>query len=223
MGPWKMNGEQRIKWELLRLDLASACRLGREPDSGPSRGASRISERIQANFVPLAAAGSEEHLARLAQSVAKPVVSARVKVPTTAAAIVPENFLHGEQRRAFCNQEEWTLRPEPGGRPRCCNMISLTEEDSLRRKLLDCHAARLLPEEDAPHDAETGRVIAAGFFAVPHSEEWDRLIMDRRPLNHGEAKQRWMKLPLGGMLCKLVLPAHRTVRASGYDLATYFT
>ena len=88
--------------------------------------------------------------------------------------------------------------------------------------MLGCRAARLLLEEEAPHDEESGALIAAGFVAVPHSKDWDRLILDRRPLNHGEARQRWMKLPLGGMLCWLVLPAHCTVRGSGYDLATYF-
>ena len=69
-------------------------------------------------------------------------------------------------------------------------MIAKWEEEKLRWRLLESGAARLLPLNDAPVDAGTGEVITAVFFAVPHSAEWDRLIMDRRPLNHGEHRQQ---------------------------------
>ena len=42
LGKWRMTGEQRVKWECLRLDLAAACRLGRKPCESPSRGAARV-------------------------------------------------------------------------------------------------------------------------------------------------------------------------------------
>ena len=220
-GSWQISGEQRLRWEALRLQVSDACRLGKV--SVPSRGATRVAAHIQSNLFPLAAAGSEEHLKRMVATVAKPVLASRVKMPKAAAAIAPELYLKGEQRRAFCNQQEWTLDPEPMGRPRACNLISVDEEILLRRRLLECGAAELLPVEQAPRDEQSQQVIAAGFFCVPHSDEFDRLIMDRRPLNHGERRQKWMKLPLGGMLVKIVLKPTQTVRGSGYDLSTYFT
>ena len=68
------------------MQISSACRLGRA--SGPSRGASRIAAHIEENLVPLAAAGSEEHLSKMAATVAKPGKADRI-----AAAILPEQFL----------------------------------------------------------------------------------------------------------------------------------
>ena len=47
--------------------------------------------------------------------------------------------------------------------------------------------------------------------------------MDRRPLNHGEHRQRWMKLPLGAKLTRLVIGPRQAATGSGYDLSTYFT
>ena len=146
----------------------------------------------------------------------------RIKVPTVAAAIVPERLLKGKPRRAFCNQQEWVLQPEPGGRPRACNFISQEQEVKLREKLLVCGAAMLLPVEEAPRDEVTQRLIAAGFFCVPHSDEYDRLIIGRRPRNRGEKRQKWVRLPLDGMLCKIVIGPRQTVRWSGRHLSTYF-
>ena len=79
----------------------------------------------------------------------------------------------------------------------------------------------LLPVGEAPRDEETQRLIAAGFFCVPHSDDYDRLIMDPRPLNYGEKCQKWMRLPLGGILCKIVISPRQSVRGSGWDLSTY--
>ena len=92
----------------------------------------------------------------------------------------------------------------------------------LREKLLGCGAAMLLPVEEAPRDEVTQRLIAAGFFCVPHNDGYDRLIMDCRPLNHGEKRQNWMRLKLCGMLCKIVIGPRQTVRGSGWDLSTDF-
>ena len=54
------------------------------------------------------------------------------------------------------------------------------------------------------------RLITACFFCVPHSDEYDRLILDRPPLNHGANRQQWMRLPLGRMLCKIVIGPRKT-------------
>ena len=159
-----MTAEQRIKWECLRLDVIAACRPSRPSAEGLSRGAARVSEHIQENLLPLAVAGSEEHLARMTRAVARPIVSSRINLPERAAGNRPENFLSPSECHAFTHQEEWTLHPEPGGRPRSCNMISHEEEEKLRLRLLHCGAACLLPECDAPYDERSGQVIAAGFF-----------------------------------------------------------
>ena len=90
MGDWRISGEQRLRWEVPRMQISSACRLGRA--SGPSRGAFRIAAHIQENLLPLEGAGYEEHLSRMAATVAKPIEADRIKVPTVGAAIVPEKF-----------------------------------------------------------------------------------------------------------------------------------
>ena len=63
--------------------------------------------------------------------------------------------------------------------------------------------------------------LITGWFAVPHSAEADRLILDRRPRNHGERRLGWLRLPLGCMFCRVIVGAGEGIRGSGYDLSTY--
>ena len=58
---------------------------------------------------------------------------------------------------------------------------------------------------------------------MPHSEAADRLILDRRPQNHGERRLSWLRLPLGCMFGRVILGPSKSIRGSGYDLSTYFS
>ena len=100
-------------------------------------------------------------------------------------------------------------------------MISEIEEAKLRNKLLSTCAARCLPASQVPVSA--GVPLIAGFFTVPHSEWYDRLILDRRPQNSRERRLQWLSLPLGPQPCRILLSPLQTIRGSGYDLSTYFT
>ena len=54
------------------------------------------------------------------------------------------------------------------------------------------------------------------------SEDADRLILDRRPQNHGERRLSWLRLPFGCMFGRVILGPSKSIRGSGYDLGTYF-
>ena len=68
-----------------------------------------------------------------------------------------------------------------------------------------------------------GKPLVAGFFPVDHSDKWDRLILDRRPQISRERRLSWLQLPLGALFTRVHLHRQQTIRASGYDLATYFS
>ena len=221
LGEWRLSGEQYLHWDMLRQELSLSCRI--EP-KGKSRGASRVNSHLQDNLIALTAPGGPDRfVAQLVNCCASEVKADRVKLPRRAAGIRPELFLKGEMQRQFCHQDEWTLHPEPPGRPRPCHLISREQERLLRKRLLDAGALRLVPLREAPRDPRTGKVITSGWFAVPHSEEWDRLITDRRPFNHGECRAKWLRLPLGSMLVRVILHRGMSLRGSGYDLSSYFT
>ena len=78
-----------------------------------------------------------------------------------------------------------------------------------------------MPLSDVP--VVNGKPLVAGWFAVDHSEDWDRLILDRRPQNSREKRLSWLQLPLGCLFTRIHIHGHQTVRASGYDLSCYFT
>ena len=58
---------------------------------------------------------------------------------------------------------------------------------------------------------------------MPHSDEYDRLILDRRPQNSRERRLALLQLPLGALFTRVHLHGHRTLRSPRYDLSTYFT
>ena len=67
-----------------------------------------------------------------------------------------------------------------------------------------------------------GRELIAGLFIVPHKDESDRLIIDRRPQNAIESRMRWATLPHGSLLCQLHLQPDEDVRGSGDDVSNFF-
>ena len=76
--------------------------------------------------------------------------------------------------------------------------------------------------EDEVARRPDGRLLLAGLFAVPHKEDSDRMIFDRRPRNFEEVRLGCAKLPHGSQFCRLILEPSETIRGSGEDLSTYF-
>ena len=67
-----------------------------------------------------------------------------------------------------------------------------------------------------------GRYLIGGAFAVVHKSTVDRLILDRRPQNFTEKLLKWLRLPLGSQLTRLILKRGYDLRGSGDDISTYF-
>ena len=69
-------------------------------------------------------------------------------------------------------------------------MISEVEEDKLRLRLFEAGAAAAFPVEQIP--TSHGVDLVSGLFAVPHSEDYDRLSMDWRPQNSRGRRLQWL-------------------------------
>lgn len=127
--------------------------------------------------------------------------------------------------RQFCDLSRRVLlvdeRPLSSTYSTGCYMVAPEVEDKLRRKLLERRAAVLIREDEVAKRPD-GRLLLAGLFAVPHKEDFDRMIFDRRPQKFEEIRLGWAKLPHGCQFCYLILEPSETIRASGEDLSTYF-
>ena len=66
-------------------------------------------------------------------------------------------------------------------------MIEAGDEVYLARRMLQLGMATLVPEDQVPRRPD-GRPLLAGWFAVPHKEGSDRLILDRRPQSATESR-----------------------------------
>ena len=218
LGPFEVSLEQQLQFHFLCEDIRQSCCL--TPVVG--RGAALLHEHVELHSDFLG--GSRDvnaEISKLANTVARPVIPERAKVPAVAAQVRPEDHLPPAKARVFCQQELLVLPSEPPGRPRRCHMISQDAEYQLRTRLLAAGAAMLWPVEDIPISG--GEALLAGWFAVPHSEDADRLILDRRPQNHGERRLTWLRLPLGCQFGRIILGPKKSVRGSGYDLTTFFS
>ena len=76
---------------------------------------------------------------------------------------------------------------------RSCHWVSRSDEAELRRRMLACGMAEVVPAELAQKDSR-GKALAAGLFCVPHKESKDRLIIDRRAMNSIESRLSWAEL-----------------------------
>ena len=102
LGSWNISVEQQVKFFELFCQVGAMCRL--TPSVG--RGAKLLDSHILFHEDSLLSHTATNHtIARLASSVAKPVQASRAKIPTVAATVLPENFLKGQRRHIFQNQE----------------------------------------------------------------------------------------------------------------------
>jgi hypothetical protein len=161
-----------------------------------SRGTKLLDAHVVFHESSLLSSSATNHtIERLSKTTARPVLSARAKIPKVAAQVCPEDALTGERRYLFTHKEELQLKDPVGPSGPRCHMISEVEEDKLRLRLFEAGAAAAFSVEQIP--ASHGVDLVSGFFAVPHSQDYDRLIMDRRPQNSRERRLQWLQLPLG--------------------------
>ncbi|CAK0800076.1 unnamed protein product [Prorocentrum cordatum] len=148
----------------------------------------------------------------------------RVKLKTPGPGCDPADHLTGKQLAEYVSYMDRCLAPEawPAPLPRRCHRISKDNELKLVKDLLERGMGTLVPACDVPRD-KAGCPLASGWFAVEHSEKWDRLIQDRRPQNATEERLAWLQLPSGEQLKLLRLNSpSEHVRGTVYDLKTYF-
>ena len=200
-------------------DIWRFCRV--KVDDSPNRGVASVLEHLQH-----ARASEYSHsflpLSELAK-VARPVVLGRISLPEEGAVIDPAKHLRGEKLQQFLEMGERVPLPheEFCKRPKACHLVRTADEVVFARDLLENNLALLIPEEHVLKDA-LGRPVTAGFFAVPHKPETDRIITDRRPQNSTEDRLEWAELPQGCLLCQLILHDDESVRGSGDDISNYF-
>jgi hypothetical protein len=153
---------------------------------------------------------------------AKSVEVDRIAIPSEAGCCEPRLFLREPYLQVYENIEGLLLPPsEWDALPRPCLMISPSEEQKLRLRLVSSGMAVLLEEGRVPR-TPGGRKILAGLFGVEHKISKDRLIFDRRPQNSTEGRLRWASLPHGAMLARLRLSEHEEIRGTVVDLSNYF-
>ena len=168
LGPYTVTAEQCLQLRFLYEEIAQSCRL--TPEVG--RGAASLEAHVKSHEASLAEAHDvNDAIAKLANTVARPVDPARAKIPACASQVRPEEHLSPEKAHLFCHQDRLVVRPEPPGRLRRCMMISPENELALRQRLLEAGAGCLWPVDEVP--CEGGAPLLAGWFAVPHSEAAD--------------------------------------------------
>lgn len=148
----------------------------------------------------------------------------RAAIPEAAGTIDPEKILKGYELSTFLNWERVVRldRAAWGPLPRPCHMISRVDELELVRRLSRRKIGHFLPADELPTDPASGKILVSGWFCVPHKEDTDRLIQDKRPQNCTERHLRWMNLPSGPTLCGLFLKDNESLRGSADDFSSYF-
>ena len=155
-------------------------------------------------------------------SCAMDVRPSRMSLPEKAGIINPADHLKGSHLEAFEKMLEVVPHDIPPDPPtKGCFKVRPHDVHEVYSKLLESGVATLIPEKLALRD-ESGNIVSAGLFAVPHKPDSDRIICDRRPLNELERRLVWARLPHGALLTQLIVPKGFSVRGSGDDLSNYF-
>ena len=79
---------------------------------------------------------------------------------------------------------------------------------------------RLMPESEIWRKVDS-KILVAGIFAIHHSLEEDRLIVDWRLASSCEKRSRHAGLPQEPMLVLLILEDDQETRGSGDDLSNF--
>lgn len=146
----------------------------------------------------------------------------RMSLPEQAGIIDPVTHLKGVHKEAFLNMHNDIPIHEPPPDPvQSCFKVRDHDVVAVYERLLDSGVGILIPEEMALKD-HSGKIISGGLFAVPHKENSDRIICDRRPQNQIERRLVWARLPHGCMLTQIILQKNCSIRGSGDDLSNYF-
>ncbi|CAK0822785.1 unnamed protein product [Prorocentrum cordatum] len=228
---------RRVAVGNLYQDLFEFCRAAGR-DAQPTRGLARLQKLASELFAlpgssydrrlrPEGDPGWGMHVGQLSADTlarALEVKPERVKLKTPGPGCDPADHLAGWRLEEYVGYLGRCLAPGdwPASLPRRCHSISKGNERILAQDLLDRGMAILAPASEVPRD-KNGCVLASGWFAVEHSEQWGRLIQDRRPQNATEERMAWLQLPSGEQLKLLRLKGPTEhVRGTVYDLKTYF-
>eukprot|EP00438_Fugacium_kawagutii_P011070 Skav217204 [mRNA] locus=scaffold3544:98164:102639:+ [translate_table: standard] len=150
-----------------------------------------------------------------------PVKPSRISVPEQAGILDPLEHLSPDLQAQFRSMPETIpLQGPVPGDCRACHHVDPSDWPMLLKKLHEADMISFVPAEEALQ--EDGQVIKGGLFCVPHKQDSDRLINDRRPLNLREKRLGWCQLPSGVLLTQIILEDHQSIRASGDDLSNYF-
>ena len=102
LGEWEISFEQQVQFFFLYEHIGAMCRL--VPATG--RGAQRLDSHVLYHEDSLLSSSATNHtIEKLANTVAKPVLAHRAKIPAVAATVLHEKYLKGRRRHLFEHQE----------------------------------------------------------------------------------------------------------------------
>jgi hypothetical protein len=194
----KPTGAQLLAGESLFAENLRFVRLADVKMESAGRGHATLRDQLKAfERRMLVATRPAQDTVEEAAKTAIPVKTERVALCDPAGTVRPGDILPPDLARAF---EDVPSRVrddvDVSSYPRSCYLVSEAEEKKLRRRLLDTKMARLVEESMIPLGPD-GKLLLAGLFCVTHKEDFDRLIVDRRPANHTEKRLGWSRLPMG--------------------------
>lgn len=224
LGTWHVTGEQTLCAHRLHTLVMEQLKQVPADLAGAGRGPATLLSLVDmlsasAKNVPI----SNKNVSDLINTQAMELTAENAGLPENAGVLYPADVLEPDKARDFVDFESRILKPGPTHEvlPKPCLRISAKEERKLRRRLLQSNMGQLVPEADIPVD-DLGRLILGGMFGVPHKLGKLRVIFDRRPLNLGESRLKWVELPQGCMFIRVVLRPGEHIRGSGGDLSKYF-
>ena len=218
LGPYGVSPLQIVAFDHLVASLVPLCRPSTEVGLG--RGQQRLITAL--TELELGSLHVADPFSKGA-SCALSVDPSRVSLPTEVGTCLPELWVPDHLKWVLSRPSDLVLPEDawPSPLPVPCHMISPENERVLVSRMLKIGMGVLVPEAQVPRRPD-GRPLLAGWFAVPHKEGSDRLILDRRPQNSTERRVHSGAWPLGPQLTHLFLRPDHHIYGSACDLKSYY-
>ena len=186
-----------------------------------SRGVSGLIPLVEKLELSTYGNGLAQDVAVLEQG-ARPVRPGGYSRPPRGAVCDPARYLHGKRLAFFNSLHAAVVVADPAlpGYPKACHRVAPDDEVAVARELIGCGMCTLILASMVARDVY-GHPLVGGLFGAPHKET-DRLINDRRPLNWGERRMAWVRLPNGVLLIQLVVAPDERVVGDGDDISNFF-
>lgn len=156
----------------------------------------------------------------LAKGTPVETVAARQTLPKAGAQVKVCDWVSPETVFALRNPESIISRPLVG-LPKPFINAEKGELALLYKRLFECQLLAVLSVDDVCLD-ENGCPVYAGVFSVTKDDDWDRLILDRRPLNSVEKVIRPCDLPHATQFCKYHLGVDELIRMNLRDASNFY-